>query len=151
MSHLERTISTIVVPTSTPEVAPAPAHPGDAGHDLRSNVSVDIAPGATVAVGTGLKLEIPDGFVGMVCSRSGLALHDQVTVANAPGIVDSGFRGEIKVILHNASVDTPFFITPGDRIAQLVITPFVVADFVPVESLNNSSRGADGFGSTSIA
>ena len=121
--------------------------PGSAGCDLVSTEYVTIPPGEWRLVGTGLHLEIPDGFVGLVCPRSGLAAKQGLTVLNAPGVVDSDYRGEVKVILVNHSTETRL-IQSGDRIAQLVFTPVAQVKFVQKEDLTDTVRGSGGFGST---
>lgn len=129
---------------------PRYAHPGDAGADLCASEAVTIPARGRAVVGTGLSIALPDGFVALVHPRSGLALRAGVTVLNAPGTVDAGYRGEIRVILMNTS-DEPFEVGPGDRIAQLVVQEFRRAEFIPVTTLPGSERGAGGFGSTGIA
>lgn len=128
--------------------APVYAHPGDAGADLRAAEAVDLAPGQRATVGTGVAIALPDGYAAFVMPRSGLAARHGITVVNAPGTVDAGYRGEIRVTLLNTDAVEPFSIRPGDRIAQLVIQPVVRASFIAVESLPGSHRGAQGFGST---
>jgi len=128
---------------------PTYARAGDAGADLRANEDVSIRTGNTVLVKTGVRLCLPDGYVGLVCSRSGLALKHGVFVLNAPGVVDSGYRGEIGVILHNAGAST-FVVNKGDRIAQLVFQKFESVGWKRVGELEASARGGDGFGSTGI-
>lgn len=120
---------------------------GSAGMDICSSQSVTIPPGQWTMVSTGLMLAIPEGFVGMVCPRSGLAFKHGITVLNGPGIVDSDFRGELKVILINHS-ESAFQVQSGDRIAQLVISPLMRARLNPVSSLSETARGDGGFGST---
>lgn len=132
-----------------PEAAlPRYAHPGDAGLDLCATVGVELAPGARAMVPTGLAVAVPTGYVGLVHPRSGLAARHGITVLNAPGTIDAGYRGEVCVILHNSDPTTPFTVAPGDRIAQLVVVP--VARVVPVEvaALDATARGHGGFGST---
>lgn len=128
-----------------PEYATA----GAAGLDLRAAVESDVtlAPGGRLAVPTGLRLEIPAGFEGQVRPRSGLALRHGVTVANAPGTIDSDYRGEVQVLLVHLG-DQPFVIRRGERVAQLVLSPVVRAELAEVESLEPSDRGSGGFGST---
>lgn len=128
--------------------APVYAHPGDAGADLRAAEAVDLAPGQRATVGTGVAIALPEGYAAFVMPRSGLAARNGITVVNAPGTVDAGYRGEIRVTLLNTDAAEPFSIRPGDRIAQLVIQPVVRAQFIAVESLPRSHRGAQGFGST---
>lgn len=120
-----------------------------AGCDLHAVEDVEIKPGSRALVGTGVKLEIPTGFCGQVCPRSGLAIKYGVTVLNAPGIIDSDYRGEIKVILYNTSQET-FYVKRGDRIAQLLFVPFYQGVFRKSESLESSQRGEGGFGSTGV-
>jgi dUTP pyrophosphatase len=127
---------------------PSYAHPGDAGADLLSAVDVTIAPGRRETVPTGVAIALPDGFVGLVHPRSGLAARHGLTVVNAPGTVDAGYRGEIRVTLLNTDPDEPVGIRRGDRIAQLLVQRVSRAQFVEVERLPGSARGADGFGST---
>ncbi len=130
---------------------PVYAHPGDAGADLHSDESVVIAPGARATVGTGVTIALPNGFVAFVVPRSGLAAKHGITIVNAPGTVDAGYRGEIKVTLLNTDATAPFTIEPGDRIAQLIVMPVTRARFIPVETLPGSHRGDGGFGSTGVA
>ena len=127
--------------------APAYAHPGDAGADLRSAETVEIGAKNWALVKTGVSIALPEGYVALVHPRSGLALKNGITVLNTPGTIDAGYRGEIGVILYNAS-NTPFTVFPGDRIAQLVIQKFESAKFTRVEYLNDTDRGQGGFGST---
>lgn len=128
---------------------PQYAKPGDAGADLVASQDAFIAPGSQVLVSTGTSIAIPDSLVGMVCSRSGLAAKHGVFVLNSPGIIDSGFRGEIGVVLYNGGSE-PFEVKAGDRIAQLVLVRHVIAEFNEVEQLDETERGADGFGSTGV-
>lgn len=123
------------------------AHEGDAGADLRSVEDTIITPNSRILVHTGLHMAIPNGYVGMVCPRSGFALKQGVTVLNAPGIVDSGYRGEVGVILLNTSEQT-VTVRKGDRIAQMVFVPYAHMAFEHVESLPETDRGEGGFGST---
>lgn len=127
---------------------PTRAHPGDAGLDLVAVGPHDLPPGGRAAVGTGLAIAIPEGHAGLVVPRSGLARRHGVTVANAPGLIDSGYRGELIVLLVNLG-DAPHRIAPGDRIAQLVVTPVALPSPVETEVLPGSDgRGEGGFGST---
>lgn len=127
---------------------PSRAHAGDAGLDLVAAEDVVLAPGGRAAVATGWSVAIPEGMAGLVVPRSGNALRHGLTVANAPGLIDSGYRGELKVILINLGAD-PFSVVTGDRIAQLVITPVALGLAVEVDSLPESDgRGEGGFGST---
>lgn len=127
---------------------PAYAHPGDAGADLVAAAEVEIAPGERVLVGTGVAIALPEGYVGLVHPRSGLAARLGVTVLNAPGTVDAGYRGEIMVILVNHDRTKSVKIRRGDRIAQLVVQRVDRAHFHVVDELPDSVRGAGGHGST---
>ena len=127
---------------------PAYAHPGDAGADLVAAEEVEIAPGARAKVRTGLAIALPEGYVGLVHPRSGLAARLGVTVLNAPGTVDAGYRGEILVILINHDPVNTVKISRGDRIAQLVVQRVERAVFHVVDTLDDTSRGAGGHGST---
>jgi dUTP pyrophosphatase len=126
---------------------PIYAQPGDAGADLRSRIDAIVPANSRVLVPTGVSIALPAGFVGLVHPRSGLAHKHGITVLNAPGTVDSGYRGEISVNLFNTS-DLDFEIARGDRIAQLVIQKYEEANFVKVERLPDSERGQAGHGST---
>lgn len=130
-------------------VVPAYAHDGDAGLDLVSVEEVTLAPGERYAVATGWAMAIPDGWVGLVHPRSGLALRQGLTVANAPGTIDAGYRGEVKVILVNLGTD-PVEVHAGDRVAQLVLQEVGRAEVVVVDDLEQTARGAAGFGSTGM-
>jgi dUTP pyrophosphatase len=139
----------VLVQRLDPEVPlPTYAHPGDAGADLVSTVDVTIAPGGRVVVPTGLSIALPAGYAAFVHPRSGLASRHGVTVANAPGTVDAGYRGELKVALVNLDPHTPFALRRGDRIAQLVVQKVEHAVFHEVDRLPGSDRGEGGFGST---
>ena len=127
---------------------PAYAHPGDAGADLRSAQDLVLAPGTRALVRTGVAIALPDGYAGFVHPRSGLAHRHGLTVVNAPGTVDAGYRGEICVNLLNTDQATPFTITRGDRIAQLVVQRVSRARFVVADELPASVRGTGGHGST---
>ena len=131
--------------------APVYAHPGDAGADLVAAERVRLEPGARALVGTGVRIALPDGYVAFVVPRSGLAAKHGITVLNAPGTVDAGYRGEIKVCLLNTDRTEAYDIEPGDRIAQLIVMPVPPVRFVPVEELPASARGEGGFGSTGYA
>ena len=135
----------------TGEHIPAYAHPGDGGADLVSVDTLELGPGERAMVGTGTAVALPDGYVGLVVPRSGLAIKHGLTIVNTPGILDAGYRGEIKIILLNTDRSTPYTVTAGDRIAQLVVLPVSRARFVPVDRLPGSHRGEDGFGSTGYA
>ena len=128
--------------------APGYARPGDAGADLMTTVDVTLAPGQRQTVPTGVAIALPEGFAGFVHPRSGLAARSALTVVNAPGTVDSGYRGEIQVTLLNTDSSIPVELRRGDRIAQLVVQRVSQARFVEVTELPESVRGAGGFGST---
>jgi dUTP pyrophosphatase len=127
---------------------PMRAHDGDAGLDLYAAEAARIVPGARVSVGTGLAVAIPDGLAGLVLPRSGLALKAGVTLVNSPGLIDSGYRGEVRVVLLNTDQTIDFHTKPGDRIAQLLLVPIATASPLEAESLDSSTRGAGGFGSS---
>nr|WP_241681080.1 dUTP diphosphatase [Pseudactinotalea terrae] len=127
---------------------PAYAHPGDAGLDLLAREDVTLAPGGRAAVPTGVALALPAGYVGLVHPRSGLARKHGITVLNAPGTVDAGYRGEIQVILVNTDAVETVTLRRGDRVAQLVVQAVAQAELIEVGSLPGSDRGAGGFGST---
>lgn len=127
---------------------PVRAHPGDAGLDLAAVEEVTLAPGERAAVATGWAVAIPEGMAGLVVPRSGNALRHGLTVANAPGLIDAGYRGELKVILVNLGTE-PVGVGVGDRIAQLVVVPACIGPAVQVDELPQSDgRGKGGFGST---
>lgn len=127
---------------------PSYEHPGDAGADLRTTVDVDLAPGERALVPTGIGLALPEGYVGLVHPRSGLALRHGLSIVNAPGTVDAGYRGEVKVLLVNTDAREPVRLRRGDRVAQLVVQRVERARFVEVADLPASPRGAGGYGST---
>ena len=127
---------------------PLRAHPGDAGCDLFAAEAARLGPGERASVGTGIAVEIPDGSAGLVLPRSGLAAKHGISVVNAPGLIDAGYRGEVRVLLLNTDRSEPFEIEVGDRIAQLVIVEIADAEPIEAESLAESARGEGGFGST---
>ncbi len=127
---------------------PSYAHPGDAGADLRSSEGFELQPGERRLVGTGIAIALPVGYAAFVHPRSGLAARHGISIVNAPGTVDAGYRGEIKVCLVNTDRTQPVTISRGDRIAQLVVQPVSTAVFVPVTALPGSARGIGGYGST---
>lgn len=129
---------------------PSYAHPGDAGLDLRSCEDVVLKPGQRAAVATGLAVAIPDGYAGFVHARSGRALKEGLALPNAPGLIDAGYRGELKVLLVNLDSETPIEIRKGEKIAQMVIQKVEDASTEIVESFDETSRGDGGFGSTGI-
>ena len=128
---------------------PVRAYAGDAGLDLAAAERVELAPGARALVGTGLAVAIPDGHAGFVQPRSGLAAEHGITIVNSPGLVDSGYRGELKVILLNTDPERTFLVEPGMRIAQLVILAVATPQSVEVTELPDSERAEKGFGSSS--
>ena len=127
---------------------PSYAHPGDAGADLVSRVDVTLAPGQRVRVPTGVSIALPDGYVALIHPRSGLAAASGVSIVNAPGTVDAGYRGEIQVLLINLDPERSVELRRGDRIAQVVFQQVERARFVEVERLPGSARGEGGYGST---
>ncbi|OKL54884.1 deoxyuridine 5'-triphosphate nucleotidohydrolase [Bowdeniella nasicola] len=130
---------------------PHRAHYDDAGADLMSVEECEIAPGERALVGTGIAIEVPRGYAAFVHPRSGLAAKQGLTVLNAPGTIDSGYRGEVKVIVHNTDPHATAHIGVGDRIAQLVIQEVALPRFTAADRLSDSERAAGGFGSTGIA
>ena len=131
-------------------VVPTRAYSGDAGLDLAACERVELGPGERATVGTGLAVAIPDGYAGFVQPRSGLAARHGITIVNAPGLIDSGYRGELRVTLLNTDTSEPFVVEPGMRIAQLVVMPVPELDLVEVDELPESERGVRGFGSSAV-
>lgn len=131
-------------------IVPSRAHAGDAGYDLASAESATLAPGERALLGTGVAVAIPEGYAGLVLPRSGLAVRHGISLVNAPGLIDSGYRGEIRIPLINHDRRESFEVEPGMRIAQLLLVRAADALFVAVESLSESSdgRGEGGFGSS---
>jgi len=127
---------------------PARAYTGDAGFDLAACERIELGPGERAVVATGLAVAIPEGYAGFVQPRSGLAARDGVTIVNTPGLVDSGYRGELQVILLNTDRARPFVVEPGMRIAQLVVLPVPEVELLEVDELPASERGVRGFGSS---
>jgi dUTP pyrophosphatase len=127
---------------------PSRAHHGDAGYDLYAVERARLAPGERASVGTGIAVAIPDGCAGLVLPRSGLAARHGITIPNAPGLIDSGYRGEVRVLLLNADATQPFEVAPGDRIAQLLLVRHETPELIEVESLEETVRGVGGFGSS---
>ena len=127
---------------------PAPAHDGDAGYDLHAAEAATIAAGERASVGTGLALALPGGFAGLVIPRSGLALRHGIALVNSPGLIDSGYRGEVRVVLLNTDPRERFEVAVGDRIAQLVVLAFALPELREMPSLEETVRGIGGFGST---
>lgn len=134
-----------------PIVASAPpvfAHPGDAGADLISTEALRLEPGCRALVSTGVRIALPEGYAAFVVPRSGLAAKHGITIVNAPGTIDAGYRGEIKVALLNTDLDEAYEVAVGDRIAQLIVMPVPRVRFLPVDELPESVRGEGGFGSS---
>lgn len=141
----------VLISTTAPDVpVPSYAHPGDAGADITTRVDVELGPGERATVPTGVCIALPAGYVALVHPRSGLAAKHGVTIVNAPGTVDAGYRGEISVTLLNTDARDTVRLSKGDRIAQLVIQRVERAAFVSVEALPGSHRGEGGFGSTGV-
>ena len=128
--------------------APARAHDGDAGYDLHAAEAAVIAPGRRASVGTGIVLAIPEGRAGLVLPRSGLAARHGIALVNAPGLIDAGYRGELRVLLLNTDRERSFEVAPGDRIAQLVLVRVEAPRLEESETLDATGRGEGGFGST---
>lgn len=142
------TLDVLISTTSEDVPLPAYAHPGDAGADITTRVDVTLAPGERATVPTGINIALPDGYVAFIHPRSGLAAKHGVTIVNAPGTVDAGYRGEIAVTLLNTDATASVTFSKGDRIAQLVIQQVERAAFVTVDRLPGTHRGEGGFGST---
>ena len=128
--------------------APVRAHPGDAGLDLHADERLVLGPGERASVGTGIAIALPDGHAGLVLPRSGLAERHGLTLVNAPGLIDPGYRGELRVLLLNTDRREPFSMEPGARIAQLVVVAFASLDPVEEPLLDETARGSAGFGSS---
>jgi dUTP pyrophosphatase len=127
---------------------PSRAHAGDAGLDLYAAEAAHLGPGERWSVGTGVAVEIPEGHAGLVLPRSGLARDHGIALVNSPGLIDAGYRGEVRVLLLNTDPAETFRVEPGERIAQLAIAPVALAEPVEVEALAESARGQGGFGSS---
>jgi dUTP pyrophosphatase len=127
---------------------PTQAHPGDAGFDLYAAEAVALEPGARASVGTGIAIAIPDGLAGLVLPRSGLAARHGISLVNAPGLIDAGYRGEVRVLLLNTDREEAFEVGVGDRIAQLLLVRFEAPMPEEVDSLDETVRGSGGFGSS---
>ena len=127
---------------------PTRGHDSDAGLDLYAVESARISPGGRASVGTGLAVAIPDGLAGLVLPRSGLALKHGISLVNAPGLIDPGYRGELRVLLHNTDLTSEFELAAGDRVAQLILVPIAHASPLESDSLDSTARGSGGFGST---
>jgi len=128
--------------------APARAHEGDAGYDLHAAEAASVGPGERASVGTGIAVAIPDGFAGLVLPRSGLAARHGIALVNAPGLIDSGYRGEVRVLLLNTDRAEPFAVSEGDRIAQLLLVRAEAPELEEAEELDETARGKGGFGSS---
>ena len=137
-----------IVRLDTGRPLPSYAHPGDAGADLHTAVDAVLAPGERRLVPTGVALALPEGYVGLVHPRSGLAARHGLSIVNAPGTIDAGYRGEVRVCLVNLDRAETIVLQRGDRIAQLVVQRVEQARFVEVDALPESARGAGGYGST---
>jgi dUTP pyrophosphatase len=137
-----------IVKLETEAQLPTRAHEGDAGLDLYACESAHIGPGERWSVGTGVGVEIPEGHAGLVLPRSGLARDHGIALVNAPGLIDSGYRGELRVLLLNTDPAETFRVEPGERIAQLLITPIVTPEPVEAAALSDTVRGEGGFGSS---
>ena len=144
---MRRRLNIPVVRLTDTAVLPTYAHIGDAGMDLYADEDIVLGYEAWNVVSTGVAMSIPEGYVGLIHPRSGLAAKHGITVLNAPGTIDAGYRGEIKVILLNVT-DRDFVVKRGDRIAQLVVQEFVHGDIIEVSSLDDTERSTNGFGST---
>jgi dUTP pyrophosphatase len=129
-------------------VLPERAYGGDAGLDLAACERIELGPGERATVGTGLAVAIPEGYAGFVQPRSGIAMRNGITIVNSPGLVDSGYRGELQVVLLNTDAREPFVVEPGMRIAQLVVVPIPEVELVELDELPESERGVRGFGSS---
>ena len=130
--------------------SPAQAHEGDTGYDLHAAEGLTIGPGERASVGTGIAVAIPDGQAGLVIPRSGLAARHGISVVNAPGLIDSGYRGEIRVVLLNTDASETFRVAPGDRIAQLVVLALPQVRIAVTDELPGSERAHRGFGSSAV-
>ena len=129
-------------------VVPSRAYAGDAGLDLAATERIELGPGERAVVPTGLAVAIPEGYAGFVQPRSGLASRNGITIVNTPGLVDSGYRGELMVVLHNTDRTRAFVVEAGMRIAQLVVLPIPEVELVEVDELPATERGGRGFGSS---
>jgi dUTP pyrophosphatase len=129
-------------------IAPSRAHDGDAGYDLHAAEPVTLGPGERAVVGTGIAVAIPEGHAGLVLPRSGLAFKHGIALVNAPGLIDSGYRGELRVLLLNTDREHPFDVEPGDRIAQLMVVKVEAPELEELDTLEETGRGVGGFGST---
>jgi dUTP pyrophosphatase len=131
-------------------VLPSRAHTGDAGFDLSACEEITIGVGERAAVGTGIAVEIPDGHAGLVVPRSGLALRHGISMVNSPGVIDAGYRGEVRLLLLNTDNDSAFTVEPGMRVAQLLVVPVADVELVETDEVTATDRGAGGFGSSGL-
>ena len=131
-------------------VLPSRAHSGDAGFDLSACEEITIGVGERAAVGTGIAVEIPEGHAGLVVPRSGLALRHGISMVNAPGVIDAGYRGEVRLLLLNTDNETPFTVERGMRIGQLLVVPVADVDLVETDEVTATERGVGGFGSSGL-
>jgi len=130
---------------------PQRAYRGDAGLDLQAAEAVVLPPLERVKIGTGLRVEIPEGYVGLIAARSGLATRHGITHLDAPGVIDSGYRGEVHLLLYNTDRREPFKINVGDRMGQLIVVPYAAVEVHRAQSLTESERGSRGLGSSGLA
>lgn len=147
----ERPTELWILKNNETQVLPSYARPGDAGLDLASCEDVSLAPLTRATISTGLTIEIPPGMCGLVLPRSGLASKFGITLLNAPGLIDSGYRGEVKVVVYNSDSKTSFDISVGDRVAQLLVIPFPAIMPLWRDALSNSERGSGGFGHSGVS
>lgn len=147
MSHISVSIKRLDPSVELPRYA----HPTDAGLDLRTNESFDLAPYERKLVSTGLAIALPDGYAGFVQPRSGLAIKNGLSIVNTPGLIDAHYRGELKIVLINLDPNETIHIERGERIAQLVIQEVPAVDLIEVDELDETDRGAGGFGSSGVA
>jgi dUTP pyrophosphatase len=129
-------------------IVPSHAHPGDAGSDLHAVDAATIEPGGRARIATGIAVAVPEGHAGLILPRSGLAHKHGIALTNAPGLIDSGYRGELQVLLLNTDREQPFEVRPGERIAQFVLVPFTAPDWREVTEFEATARGDGGFGSS---
>jgi len=131
-------------------VLPSRAHSGDAGFDLSACEEITIGVGERAAVGTGIAVEIPDGHAGLVVPRSGLALRHGISMVNSPGVIDAGYRGEVRLLLLNTDDASAFTVEPGMRVAQLLVVPLADIELIETDEATATDRGAGGFGSSGL-
>ena len=131
-------------------VVPSRAHTGDAGFDLSACEEITIGVGERAAVGTGIAVEIPDGHAGLVVPRSGLALRHGISMVNSPGVIDAGYRGEVRLLLLNTDNASAFTVEPGMRVAQLLVVPLADIELIETDEATATDRGAGGFGSSGL-